>query len=187
MLWHFIFIATSNVTQWSVQAWNAFVSQAFSGYMLLPNWMLFTYHFLSYSYPYNNNNNIAFFPQASWGSLSYPYPYPILFAQEWRRNVKRQLPPLIRKEIDLIYLDSFKYCFSLFLYDRKVLGYCHFLLHTFLRHVACIIFSMNSLDGSIVPDQHIVVLNVLEYIITWMTLRFLFQIHITSLKVNYVF
>lgn len=125
---------------------------------------------------------------AKWMLFSYClyYLYPILLAQQWRRNSKRH-PPLIRKEIDLIYLDSFKYCFSLFLYDRKVLAYCHFLLHTFLRHVARIIFSMNSLDGSIVPDQHIVVLNVLEYIITWMTLRFLFQIHITSLKVNYVF
>ena len=134
--------------------------------MLLPNWMLFTYHFLSYSYPYNNNNNIPFFPKQVGVAYLIRNPIQFYLLKSEGANVKRQLPPLIRKEIDLIYLDSFKYCFSLFLYDRKVLAYCHFLLHTFLRHVARIIFSMNSLDGSIVPDQHIVVLNVLEYIIT---------------------
>ena len=50
-----------------------------------------------------------------------------------------------------------------------------------------IIFSINSLDGSMAPDQHIVVLNVLEYIIrTRMTLPFWFQTHATSLNVIYV-
>jgi len=60
----FHFIATSNITQWSVSLLRLHVAK----------WMLFSYGLY--------------------------YPYPILLAQQRRRNSKRH-PPLIRKEIDL--------------------------------------------------------------------------------------
>ena len=149
MLWHFIFIATSNITQWSVQAWNAFVSLAFSGYMLLPNWMLFTYHFLSYSYPYNNNNNIPFFPKQV--GVAYLIRNPIQFYLLKSEGAMLSDNSLHWSAKRLIYVDSFETLFQLILVWPKC-WHIVILLDTFLRPVARIIFSINRLDGSTVPD-----------------------------------